>query len=144
MRFHFDAHQTYQLRAINSVARLFDGMARETYSMAVRVMGVETQFDSSRSTLDSARLLKNIQDIQKLNGLPPDERAAHVAGGAAGADFGRAAEHEERGQQAGAGTDMYSSEAQKVKCGSQHFNGALGINYRVVSSADELPGGKSV
>ena len=74
MRFHFDAHQTYQLRAINSVARLFDGMARETYSMAVRVMGVETQFESSRSMLDSTRLFKNIQDIQKLNGLPPDEQ----------------------------------------------------------------------
>ncbi|MFO0803712.1 MAG: DEAD/DEAH box helicase family protein [Gemmataceae bacterium] len=79
MRYHFDAHQGYQLRAIHSVARLFDGMARETYSMAVRVMGVETQFESSRSTLDPARLLKNIQDIQKQNNLPPDEQLHLIA-----------------------------------------------------------------
>lgn len=37
------------------------------------------------------------------------------------------------------GDDMYSSEAQKVKCGQRHFEGGLGVDYKVVSSADQLP-----
>ena len=64
--------RAYQLRAVQSVAGLFLGMARESYSMAVRIMSVETQFEAVRSTLSPDQLLKNIQSVQKLHGLTPD------------------------------------------------------------------------
>ena len=35
-------------------------------------------------------------------------------------------------------------ELRKIKCGEKHFKGALGIDYKVVKSASELPGGISV
>jgi type III restriction enzyme len=72
MRFQFDANQSYQLRAVQTVAGLFQGITRETYSMAVRVLNMETQFDSIRSILDPVRLLENIQLVQKRQGLTPD------------------------------------------------------------------------
>lgn len=35
--------------------------------------------------------------------------------------------------------DLYQAEQQKIHCGRRHFNGALGVNYDVLKSADELP-----
>lgn len=35
--------------------------------------------------------------------------------------------------------EPYLSEQQKVHCGEQHFKGALGVDFKVVTSADELP-----
>lgn len=35
--------------------------------------------------------------------------------------------------------DLRGSENQKIHCGERHFSGALGVDYRVVTSADELP-----
>jgi type III restriction enzyme len=35
--------------------------------------------------------------------------------------------------------DLYLSEQQKVHCGKQHFEGALGVDFKVVKNADELP-----
>jgi hypothetical protein len=35
--------------------------------------------------------------------------------------------------------DLRGQEAQKIHCGSRHFNGALGVDYKVVQTADELP-----
>jgi type III restriction enzyme len=40
--------------------------------------------------------------------------------------------------------DLYRSEAHKLRCGTRHFNGALGTDYRLIVSADELPGGTTV
>jgi type III restriction enzyme len=39
--------------------------------------------------------------------------------------------------------EMRPSESQKLKCGSRHFDG-LGVDYRLVVSANELPGGSVV
>jgi hypothetical protein len=36
------------------------------------------------------------------------------------------------------------SEKQKVRCGARHFDGALGVDFKLVASADELPGGAAV
>lgn len=41
-------------------------------------------------------------------------------------------------------SELYRSEVLKLRCGSRHFNGALGVDYRLVISADELPGGSAV
>jgi type III restriction enzyme len=38
-----------------------------------------------------------------------------------------------------AGDELRGTENQKIECGSRHFNGALGVDYKVVTSADELP-----
>src|SRR5579884_959861 len=35
--------------------------------------------------------------------------------------------------------ELRGTENQKIHCGEQHFRGALGVDYRVVTSADELP-----
>jgi type III restriction enzyme len=35
--------------------------------------------------------------------------------------------------------ELRGTENQKIHCGSRHFTGALGVDYRVVTSADELP-----
>jgi type III restriction enzyme len=35
--------------------------------------------------------------------------------------------------------DLRGTENQKIHCGERHFSGALGVDYRVVTSADELP-----
>lgn len=35
--------------------------------------------------------------------------------------------------------DLYLSEQQKIKCGEKHFKGALGVDYKWLKSADELP-----
>jgi restriction endonuclease len=34
--------------------------------------------------------------------------------------------------------DLYLSEQQKIKCGTQHFDGALGVDFDVLTSADDL------
>lgn len=73
MKFQFDANQLYQLRAVDSVASLFHGLVRETFATTVRVMGVESDFDSARFSLDPKRLLANVQAVQKANNLEADE-----------------------------------------------------------------------
>ena len=41
--------------------------------------------------------------------------------------------------------DLRPEEFRKLKCGSRHFNGALGVSYKVILGADHLPhGGKDV
>ena len=35
--------------------------------------------------------------------------------------------------------ELRPDEARKVRCGEQHFGEALGVDYRVVTSAGELP-----
>jgi type III restriction enzyme len=36
-------------------------------------------------------------------------------------------------------TELRPDERRKITCGKRHFDGALGVNYRVVSRASELP-----
>jgi len=36
-------------------------------------------------------------------------------------------------------TELRGTENQKNHCGERHFNGALGVDYKVITSADELP-----
>ena len=34
---------------------------------------------------------------------------------------------------------MRGTENQKIHCGEQHFAGALGVDFKVVTNADDLP-----
>jgi len=52
MRFQFDSNQLGQLRAVDSVANLFNGMRQETYTTPVRVLDYDGQFDAVRFFLD--------------------------------------------------------------------------------------------
>ena len=36
-------------------------------------------------------------------------------------------------------TDLRPDERRKITCGERHFKDALGVNYKVVSKAGELP-----
>ena len=36
-------------------------------------------------------------------------------------------------------SDLRGTENHKNHCGEQHFVGALGVDYRVITSADDLP-----
>ena len=36
-------------------------------------------------------------------------------------------------------SDLRPQERRKILCGKRHFEGALGVSYRVVTSASELP-----
>jgi type III restriction enzyme len=79
MRFQFDANQTYQQRAIESVVTLFRGLVKETFITTIRVMKVESDFESDRFALDYKRLLANIQAVQKATGLEPDPELRLIA-----------------------------------------------------------------
>ena len=35
--------------------------------------------------------------------------------------------------------ELRGTENQKIHCGARHFGGALGVDYRVITSADDLP-----
>ena len=35
--------------------------------------------------------------------------------------------------------DLRGTENQKIRCGERHFLGAVGVDYRVVTLADDLP-----
>lgn len=72
MRFLFDPNQLYQRRAVDSIANLFHGLRRETFTTAVRMLGYEDQFEAVRFSLDPVRLLANVSAVQKANGLPQD------------------------------------------------------------------------
>jgi type III restriction enzyme len=39
---------------------------------------------------------------------------------------------------------LYLAEQQRVKCGSRHFNGDLGVDFKLIEKADDLPGGTPV
>lgn len=41
-------------------------------------------------------------------------------------------------------SELYRSEELKLRCGSRHFNHALEVDFKLVESADELPGGTEV
>ncbi len=72
MKFQFDASQSFQLRAVDSVTSLFHGLVRETFTTTLRVLGVESDTEHARYALDPKRLLANVQAVQKANGLGQD------------------------------------------------------------------------
>lgn len=80
MRFQFDPNQSYQLRAVDSVASLFHGLVKETFTTTIRVMGVEDESSLTRHSLDPKRLLANVRAVQKTNGLPQDAELKFITG----------------------------------------------------------------
>jgi type III restriction enzyme len=77
MEFKFDAEQEFQIRAIESVVRLFDGQAKlETSTRYTRDVG----FLGSPNRLDITEndILTNLQEVQKSNGIPPSDKLEYI------------------------------------------------------------------
>jgi type III restriction enzyme len=70
MELRFDARQEYQVRAVESVARLFEGQGRIEASMSY---SREAGFLASPNRLDLNEddLLRNLQEVQKSGGITP-------------------------------------------------------------------------
>ena len=74
MKFHFDGNQAYQLRAIESVATLFQGQPRVGLDWSGPGVGELFGPVRNRLLLDEAQLLANLQDVQGKNQLSVDDR----------------------------------------------------------------------
>ena len=72
MRLQFDGNQVFQLRAIESVADLLRGQPRNLVDFASADAGSLFGPLRNRLDLDDAQLLKNLQAVQRQNGIAPD------------------------------------------------------------------------
>ena len=73
MLFRFDANQEYQLQAIAAVVNLFEGQMRVEKDLSFE-LGATFPAVPNRLELDEAAVLANLQKVQVMNGLKPDER----------------------------------------------------------------------
>jgi len=77
MELRFDAGQDYQIKAVESVARLFEGQGKVEASMSYsREAGFLTS--PNRLDLDEDALLKNVREIQKSNGIRESSSLEHT------------------------------------------------------------------
>ena len=72
MKFQFDGSQADQLRAIESVADLFQGQPRVGLDWSGRDAGELFGSVRNRLLLDESQLLANLQMVQQRNRLPVD------------------------------------------------------------------------
>jgi len=73
----FDPGQEYQVRAVESIARLFDGQGRIEASMSY---SREAGFLASPNRLDLGEddFLRNLQEVQRSGGIPPSPNLEHI------------------------------------------------------------------
>ena len=72
MEFRFDANQEFQVKAIEAVADLFDGQPNVSAQVRFREGTISLAAVANRLDLDEARLLTNLQTVQRGNGIRPD------------------------------------------------------------------------
>lgn len=70
MEFKFDAHQDFQLQAINAITDLFEGQPYIEAGLDLVIGTIPAV--SNRLDLDEDTLLANLQRVQEANGLDPD------------------------------------------------------------------------
>jgi len=79
----------------------------------------------------------------KSNGVGAQEtagsRARDASGGDAFGDKGPLLYLVRETKSTTVASELRGTENQKNHCGKRHFVGALGVDYRVITSADELP-----
>ncbi len=79
MRFQFDGHQPYQLRAIEAVADLFRGQPRLTVDYDAFEFGQIFSPVANRLDLNDDQLLANLRAVQARNGIPLDAALECIA-----------------------------------------------------------------
>ncbi len=72
MEFKFDAHQEFQVRAIESVTDLLEGQTRIEVDLEFSLGSSYFASIPNRLNLDEATLLGNLQAVQANNGIRPD------------------------------------------------------------------------
>ncbi len=72
MEFKFDAHQEFQVRAIESVTDLLEGQTRIEVDLEFSLGSSYFAAIPNRLDLDEATLLGNLQAVQANNGIRPD------------------------------------------------------------------------
>jgi type III restriction enzyme len=78
VRFQFDGNQTYQLKAIESVADLLRGQPRLTIDFSTFQFGELFSPLANRIDLDEAQLLANLHAVQTRNALPLDRELQFI------------------------------------------------------------------
>lgn len=78
MRLQFDGNQTYQLRAIESVADLLEGQPRKLVDFAVADLGPMFGSITNRLDLSEKQLIQNLQQVQRRNGIAPDPSLQYI------------------------------------------------------------------
>lgn len=73
MRLQFDGNQTFQLRAIESVADLLQGQPRKLVDFASADLGPMFGSITNRLDLSEEELVRNLRLVQTANGITPDE-----------------------------------------------------------------------
>jgi len=71
MEFKFNPHEEHQAPAIEAIADLFEGQARNGVELNLD-LGAALAAIPNRLELDSEALLSNLRAVQSRNGLPPD------------------------------------------------------------------------
>lgn len=79
MQFKFDGDQDYQLRAIESVVRVFDGQPLVTAQMSIAPTGGFAAIPN-RLDLDEDALLANLHAVQAGNAIPLDSGIQYIDG----------------------------------------------------------------
>jgi type III restriction enzyme len=72
MKLQFDAHQDFQLQAIEAVADLFEGQARIEAGLTFSPGASSFAAVPNRLDLGDGELLHNLQAVQQRNGITPD------------------------------------------------------------------------
>jgi type III restriction enzyme len=74
VEFRFDANQEFQVKAIEAVADLFDGQAPVSAQVRFKEGTISLAAIDNRLDLDNARVLANLQTVQRGNGIQPDAK----------------------------------------------------------------------
>jgi type III restriction enzyme len=80
MEFRFDANQGFQVKAIEAVADLFDGQAPVSAQVQFKEGTISLAAIDNRLDLDEARVLANLQAVQRGNGIQPDAKLECIEG----------------------------------------------------------------
>lgn len=76
MRFKFESNQPFQLQAIESIAKLFDGQHHATEQLELSGEGLAAV--PNNLEVDHNAILQNLQQVQSDNGLPADQTLEYI------------------------------------------------------------------
>ncbi len=161
MKLHFDSNQDYQLQAIKSIVDIFEGQPLSQsdfqFSIAEGSLQLTENGVGNNLVLSEEQLLKNIQEVQKRNGIDPVSEKLEGLNfklpfwfkistpiGKYNPDWALIFKNEKRiyfVAETKSTTDLSklrNEERLKIKCGEAHFNEFDGVEYKHVASVIDL------